>query len=533
LSAKNSISFILGEETIHLSFTKEAPFSPTTTLLNYLRQLPSRKGTKEGCAEGDCGACTVVLGELTNDKKIKYTAVDSCLVFLPMLNGKWVITVEDLKDDSNNAIENIISDTIELSENENLSTLHPVQKSMVENHGAQCGFCTPGIVMSLVGLYKNKPNPAKNVIEDALTGNLCRCTGYRPIITAAFQSCSLYAKDKFDSLEKKIIPELISLNKSRKPLYFPNSDTPYHKVFHLDDALKLRAKFPKAILLSGATDLALKVTKKFENLPEIIDISEVKELKHIKKYNNRIEIGAAVTLSALKDFIENNPKRNNRKIRKHPKYDGEEWKNTFLALHNQLCVFGSLQIRNLATLGGNIGTASPISDLISVLMAYNAEIILQNKNKIRTLKLEHFVVGYRKTAIKPGELISKIVIPIPSSNLSLYAIKISNRKHLDIATVNAGFRLLLNDKKVIEEIALFYGGMSAWTKRAVKTENFLKGKIWSKETIEKAMDFLPEDFTPISDARSSTEFRTMVAKNLLLKFYYTNNTLSPCITKVP
>jgi xanthine dehydrogenase small subunit len=473
------ISFVFDNKLTTIDFQNSSRYTPTTTVLNYLRSLPDHKGTKEGCAEGDCGACTVVLGELIKNDKIKYTAVDSCLVFLPMINRKQLITVENLKSSAGN--------------------LHPVQQAMVKKNGSQCGFCTPGIVMSLFSLYKNINTPSRQEIEEALGGNLCRCTGYEPIIDAAREACSHGSTDHFTKTESITIKMLSSL---KGDFFSINSQGEnYYQPLSLKEALRLKKKHPKAIIINGASDVALRVTKNHEKLKEIIDLSAIKKLKGISKHKTYTCVRAGTNLSDL-----------NRHA-----------KQVYPALHNMLAVFGSLQIRNLATLGGNLGTASPIGDSAPTLSAYNARLLLTNLKGTRKVKIDDFITGYRQTVCKSDELITAIEIPHVEPGIQIRFYKFSKRRDLDIATTSGGFRLQLDKKSKIKNIKLAFGGLAQETKRAKKTEKYLTGKKWNRENVNNALELLEQEFSPISDARSSAKGRIISARNLLLKFWTETN----------
>ena len=470
----SQISFVLDGRLEAVDFRDASGPTPTTTVLNYLRSLPTHKGVKEGCAEGDCGACTIVLGELNNGE-IRYKAVDSCLLFLPMIHGKQLVTVEDLKSGK--------------------GELHPVQQTMVETGGSQCGYCTPGIVMSMFSLYKNKNHPSRAEVDDALTGNLCRCTGYRPIVEAAAQSCVHHGKDHLSNLESQTSNLLKSIPK--EPIQIQTQQQQYFRPVSLVNTLRLKHDHPDALVLCGATDLALRVTKRHELLNKIIDLSAIEELRAISEDAHSMRIGAGACLSDVMSKAQNH----------------------FPAFHEMLSVFGSQQIRNLATLGGNLGTASPIGDTLPVLMAYNTRVVLESIGKKREVPMDDFITGYRQTARKPDELITGIIIPKMTDGAVVKAYKVSKRKDLDIATVSAGFRLELAGGKRIENIKIAYGGMAERTKRAAGTEEFFIGKNWDRETVEEAVLQIDKEFTPISDARSGAEFRTVAARNLLLKFW--------------
>ncbi len=471
-----SVSFVLDGKIASVDFLK-SNLRPTHTLLHYLRSLPNHKGTKEGCGEGDCGACTVVIGELDNNNKINYKAVDSCLVFLPMIHGKQVITIENLASEKN-------GETI----------LHPVQEAMVFENGTQCGFCTPGFTMSLFSLYKNYDNPMPQVIKNALSGNLCRCTGYNSILKATQEAFRNKKDDHITKEEGKIKLLLKKINKAT--ITINREDQVYMKPFSLDEALKLKSRFPQALIISGATDCALRVTKKHEILPCIIDISDVAELKSIKKDSDKFVFGAATKLEDIRMAAE------------------KELKTLF----EMLTVFGSKQVRNMATLGGNVGSASPIGDALPLLLAYGASVNLKSVDGERKMPFSDFITGYRKTNMLPNELITSVEIPIPDKKGIIKFYKLSKRKDLDISTVSVSFNLKMKNNSV-EDIIVAYGGMAAYTKRAVNTEKYLLNKKWTEETILEAVKFIEKDFEPISDARAGKEMRMIAAGNLLLKFY--------------
>lgn len=474
----NTIQFVLDNKIVEIDFNSIPELKPTTTVLNFLRSYPNHKGVKEGCAEGDCGACTVVLAENINSK-LSYKSIDSCLVFLPMLHGKQLITVENL------AVKNGYN-----------TDLHPVQKWMVEMYGSQCGYCTPGIIMSLFALYKNHNNPSKEIIEDALTGNLCRCTGYQPIIEAASKACVFNGVDHFTDNEKNIIALLGKINNSESITLKKGNQT-YIKPASLRDLLAMRKQFSDAILINGATDIALQQTKKFELLEMIMDISGVFELKDFSEDANSYFFGSGVTMENLKCLTET----------KIP------------ALYNILKVFASLQIRNIATIGGNIGSASPIGDTLPVLFAHKAKLLLKSTDETREVAIEDFITGYRTTCLKQDEIIAGVIIPKSFTDIQIKSYKVSKRKDLDISTVSATFCLALDASKNVSDIVLAYGGMAAFPKRASLTEKKLLNQKWTRENVENAMEVLYKEFVPLSDARSGAEYRKLVARNLLLKFY--------------
>lgn len=471
---QSAITFVLDGRLHRIDF-RQPGLRPTTTVLQFLRSLPTHKGVKEGCAEGDCGACTVVFGQVNQDGRIRYRSVDSCLVFLPMLHGKQLITVE-----------NVCSET---------GALHPVQQAMVDHDGSQCGFCTPGFIMSMLALYKSQSHPSRHEIDDALTGNLCRCTGYRPIIAAAAEACAQKGQDHFSSNEAHVAALLKSIPSGS--VHIQTEDQHYHRPATLAEAVSLKHRYPEALIISGATDVALRVTKRHELLPAILDISGTEELREVSDAADSIHLGAGMVLSDVMGAIE----------------------NTFPALHSMLSVFGSQQIRNLATIGGNLGTASPIGDTLPVLIAYGASVILESINGRREVAVADFITGYRKTVRRPDEIITRLRIPKPHNGIAVRSYKVSKRKDLDISTVSAGFRLELTSRQHVQSVVLAFGGMAESVKRASRAETALIGRPWVRETIEEVMPLLANEFSPISDARAGAGMRRIAASNLLLKFW--------------
>lgn len=472
-STRNYIEFILDNKLQKITWQAGSNFSPTTTLLQYLRSLENHKGTKEGCAEGDCGACTVVIAEAHEDK-ITYKAVNSCLIFLPQIHGKQIITVENVQ-------------------NEN--TLHPVQEALVELDASQCGFCTPGFVMSMFALYKDQRKSDETEITDAFAGNLCRCTGYQAISNAAHKALANKNPDHFSQNEPIILSQLNSVNRD-SALYQTNTQK-YYQPKILADALAIKNKYPDITIIGGATDIALRVTKKKALISAILDISQVAELNFIRKNQQGFEIGSATPLQVIKETIETD----------------------LPAFHDILAVFGSKQIRQVATLGGNIGSASPIGDTLPLLMAYQATVFVAGLNGEKQYPLQEFITGYRQTKLEKNEIITKIFIPIPDKTSHIDVHKISKRTDLDISTVSAALHLKLTPDNNIKNIQLYYGGMAAQTLPAKNTQDFLQGKRWSLDTLTKAGKYLEKDVSPIADARAEAEGRLLFAKNILLKFW--------------
>lgn len=474
------LRFVLDNRIVEIDFN-QVDFPPSTTMLNFLRNIPGHKGTKEGCAEGDCGACTVVLGELEGEE-IHYKAVDSCLLFLPAIHGKQLITVENLA--VRNGKELI---------------LHPVQQAMVDNYGSQCGFCTPGIVMALFALYKSEIEITRNNVIEALAGNLCRCTGYDPIYKAAIQSCSNRQPDHFDHSEPGVVKMLKEIDSGNNGLEIQTHTQKYFLPKTLEQALKILSDNPSVRIINGATDVAIRQNKFHEYLPEILDISSLTELRGIFHINDGFYIGAGTSIEVLREFAGQN----------------------LPALMPMLEVFASWQIRNVATVGGNLGTTSPIGDMLPMFIALNAQIELVSLNGTRWINMDEFVTGYRKNCLKPDEIIKGLLIPNLRDGAIFKAEKVSTRRDLDISTLSLAMHLQMNGDNAIEEIVLAYGGMADRPKRAFNTENYLRGKPLSNGLIEQAKDFLETDFIPISDARAGAEYRMLAAKNLLVKMLST------------
>lgn len=472
----NQIAFWMDGKQVTVDFTQDTRWSPTTTVLNYLRSLPHHKGTKEGCAEGDCGACTVAVGEPDANGTLRYRAIDSCLVFLPMVHGKQLITVENLGSSE---------------------ALHPVQAAMVDCDGSQCGYCTPGFIMSLFALYKAPQPPSQEDIRDALTGNLCRCTGYRPIVEAAAKSCTGNREDHFSPSETTVATALKAIAEEQSSIDIATAQASYSRPGTLEEALGFRQAHPEALIVCGGTDVGLLVTKKKLHLPMLLDLSGIAELQVHEETAHGLRLGATLSLETVKQLS----------------------KERFPALHDMLAVFGSRQIREQATLGGNLANASPIGDTPPVLIALDATVEMRNTVRQRTMKVADFITGYRSTALQPDELITAVIIPPTPAQVIVKAYKVSKRKDLDISTVSGGFWLSLDLGGRVSDIGLVYGGMAAMTKRARQAEAFLIGKPWSREHVEAAMDLVEAEFTPISDARSGKEGRRIMARNLLLKFW--------------
>ena len=466
--ASGIIKFLFNEKILELNNP-----DPNQTILNFVRTELKKTGTKEGCAEGGCGACTVVLGELNNNN-LEYRAVNACISFLPFLNGKQLLVVEDLVSKE--------------------GKLHPVQEAMVKYHGSQCGFCTPGFVMSLFSMYKNHDNFNNELIKDTISGNLCRCTGYRPIIDAAKSLNKINKIDQFSKNKKKIISLLKKINS--KNIFITNENKKYFSPKTIKELKKIIKKNTNFNFLSGGTDLSLKVTKERDDIQNIINLIDIKELDFIKKNKNFIEVGAATPLIKFENFI----------------------KKYYSDFNSVLKRYGSVQIRNVATIGGNIATASPIGDTLPILLSLDAELVIETKKNKKILSINEFFISYRKTKLKKGEFIYSIRIPLYKNNI-FKAYKISKRFDDDISSLCASFNLEINNNK-IKNAFIAFGGMAEIPKRAKICEKILKNKQLSLDNFLKAGNNLEKDFSPINDMRASKNYRMKVAKNLLIKCFY-------------
>ncbi len=459
---------------------------PTRTVLQYLREDLQRTGTKEGCAEGDCGACTVVVAEVDDTgTRLQARAINSCIQFLPTLDGKELLTVESLRDANSN--------------------LHPAQQAMIECHGSQCGFCTPGFVMSLFALYKNNANPGRREVDEALAGNLCRCTGYNPIVAAAremYRESSDTEDWRYQAGdgqagkdEKRRIAMLRKIERDG-PLQVTADKRQFLAPRDINALADLLLQYPSATLLAGGTDVGLWVTKQHRVLDTIIYTGDVAELTRATCTETHLEIGSAVTLTdAMPLLLEHYPSLTELFIR-----------------------FASPPIRNAGTLGGNIANGSPIGDTMPALLALRTQLTLRKGDETRILPLADFYLAYQETALRKGEFVERILIPLPTHDVRVESYKISKRFDQDISAVCAAFSLQLEGNRVAAFVAAF-GGMAAIPARALNCERALVGQQWNSESIAAAMNALDEDFTPLSDMRASAAYRQQVSKNLLQRFF--------------
>ena len=480
------LRFVLDGEVVHAS-----ALSPQTTVLEFLREHLGRTGTKEGCAEGDCGACTVVLAELDDGGDLRWRPINACIRLLPTIDGKALVTIESLKSGG---------------------VLHPVQQAMVESHASQCGFCTPGFAMSLFGLYKNADQCGRKEIDDALSGNLCRCTGYRPIIAAAQRMRELppaagWRAPGVDAQGRRVCNEderalatlLASLTRDAT-FDFEHAGQRYFAPTTADELAALCTAHPDARLLAGATDVGLLVTKQHSDLGTVLYTGNVRELLATRKTPTQLEIGAAVSLTDAFALLGG-----------HCPTLAEVWSR-----------FGSVPIRNSATLGGNIANASPIGDTMPVLLALGASLLLRQGDTRREMPLEDFYLGYQKTARRPGEFLETVRVPLPAPDTELRAYKLSKRFDQDISAVFACFSLRREapspDARVAA-IRIGCGGVAAIPKRALHCEAALAGRRWDGTAIAAGQAALDRDFEPISDMRAGAAYRRAALKNLLRRFH--------------
>jgi len=459
--------------------------SPTRTVLQHLREDLHCTGTKEGCAEGDCGACTVVIGELQNDT-LSLKAVNSCIQFLPTLDGRALFTVEDLKQPDD--------------------TLHPVQQAMVECHGSQCGFCTPGFVMSLWGLYLKREDsgqqeaPCRKEIDDTLSGNLCRCTGYRPIIEAAQRMTELPPV----TMAREPVTEALRALRSDTPLHYEFDGCRFDAPRTLAQLAELRAAWPDATLLAGSTDVGLWVTKQMRELKHIIYLGQVEDLQQMTQADGYLEVGAGVTLeTAYAAICGHYPQLNEMRQR-----------------------FASLPIRNAGTLGGNVANGSPIGDSMPWLIALGADVVLQSVAGRRVLALDRFYLGYQKKDMQPGEVVAAVRVPLPRPGVQFRTYKLSKRFDQDISAVCAAFALTLDGDRVAD-VRIAYGGMAATPARAPAAEAALRGQAWDEATLNAAIAAMEKDYAPLSDMRASASYRMRSAKNLLRRFWLETRPQAP------
>ncbi|WP_306226021.1 xanthine dehydrogenase small subunit [Bosea beijingensis] len=472
---RESLRFLLGDRLVEIESC-----DPTLTVLDWLRLDQRMTGTKEGCAEGDCGACTVVVGRLDR-ARVRYEAINACIRFLPTLDGCQLLTVEHLKGAD--------------------GSLHPVQQAMVECHGSQCGFCTPGFVMSLLALRLNEAEPDTGRIEDALAGNLCRCTGYEPIIAAGRRVDEIAPReaDRFLLEREAVAARLAALNDT-ETLALQGEGGRFYAPATAEALAELVAAYPQATLVAGATDVGLWVTKAMKRLDPVIYLGRIEALRTIRDEGDHLRFGAMAghidvrtALAALSPQLDELMRR-----------------------------FGGEQVRNAGTIGGNIANGSPIGDLPPALIALDAKLVLARRDETglerRTIPLESFFIEYRKQDRRPGEFVEAVLVPKLAEGVLFHASKVSKRFDEDISAACGAFRLTLGSDGRISEARLAYGGMAGIPKRAKAAEAALVGQLWNETAVAAAIAALPQDFTPLDDMRASAHYRLRIAGNLLHRF---------------
>ncbi|SFJ66436.1 xanthine dehydrogenase small subunit [Bosea sp. OK403] len=501
---RDRLRFLLGDRLVEI-----ASCDPTLTVLDWLRLDRRLTGSKEGCAEGDCGACTVVIGRLDRGA-LRYEAINACIRFLPTLDGCQLLTVEHLKGED--------------------GALHPVQQALVDCHGSQCGFCTPGFVMSLFALWLNEDAPAVTRIEDALAGNLCRCTGYEPIIAAAqrMYGPGQRSQDRFATDRPQVASKLGALQ-DQATLALGNRDSRFYAPASIDALGELMLTHPDATLVAGATDVGLWVTKGMQRLSPVISLGRIEALRDIADEGDHLRIGAMVTHVDLRKALAGLSPQLDELMRR----------------------FGGEQVRNAGTIGGNIANGSPIGDLPPALIALGARLVLARRHceersdeaiqgdverapldrfatlamteetgalQRRTIPLEDFFLDYRKQDRRPGEFVEAVLVPKLPTDALFHVSKISKRFDEDISAVCGAFFLQRDATGRISQARLAYGAMAGIPKRAKAAEAALTGRTWDEMAVSDAISALANDFQPLSDMRASAGYRLKVAGNLLRRF---------------
>jgi xanthine dehydrogenase small subunit len=450
-----------------------------TTVLAWLREQARLTGTKEGCNEGDCGACTVMVGELVQDR-LRWRAVNACLMLLPMLDGRALRTVEDL------------------------GAAHPAARAMRECHGSQCGFCTPGFVVSLAACHEQHvaqgTRPTRRELADVLSGNLCRCTGYRPILDAGEAMAAL----PFEPPDTRTVEALLRTLQTDPPLHYAHGGASCVAPRTLPALSREAAEHPQATLLAGCTDIALWSNKQFRPLPALIHLGAVAELKTIVEHDGVLHIGAGATLEDAWEAL----------AQRLPE------------LREMFQRFASPPVRHAGTMGGNVANGSPIGDSAPVLLALGARLVLRHGDRQRTLPLDGFYTGYMQNQRLPGELLERIDVPLPGTDWQVRAYKLSKRYDCDISGLAAGLALRMEGERVAEARFAF-GGLAAVSKRARAAEAAVTGQAWTEATLQAAQAALARDFQPLTDMRGSAGYRMRSAQALLKRLWLETRVADP------
>ena len=478
MTARQEIRFLLNGDDVRLDGVRSSD-----TLLDFLRIQRRLTGTKEGCAEGDCGACTVLVGSIKDDA-LHYEPINACIRFVASLDGCHVVSIEHLRGPDGG--------------------LHPVQQAMVDLHGSQCGFCTPGIVMALYALWMQTPNPTERQVETALQGNLCRCTGYEPIVKAAMAAAS-YGSPATDRLNEERATTLARLKdlKDGHRVEIKQDDDHFILPRDVDDLAAALVEYPRATIVAGATDVGLWITKFLRTITPAIFVGHLHELKTIESDEETIRIGAGVSYTDFETILS----------------------DAFPHLIEFWDRIAGWQVRNMGTIGGNIANGSPIGDTPPALIALGSEIILREGDARRALPLEDFFIEYGKQDRTPGEFVESIHVPRVAKNSLHAAYKISKRRDEDISAVCVAFNIVVKDE-IVTAARIAFGGMAGTPARASHAETALIGKSWSEATCIAAAAELDKDFTPLTDWRASSAYRMLVAKNLFRRLWLENNEAS-------
>ena len=466
---RSSVRFLHQGEVVSLS-----DVAPDETLLDYLRLRRHACGTKEGCAEGDCGACTVALGTVS-DGRLEYAPVNACICLLGMIDGKELVAVDDLTGPD--------------------GALHPVQDAMLRHHGSQCGFCTPGIVMSLFTLYHEGGRPDRQAVNDTLAGNLCRCTGYRPIVDAALEACAGAPRDAFSARRAATVERLAALDDGEDLFIGDEAAGFLAAPATVESLARLYARHPEATLVAGATDVGLWITKQLRTLPKIILLGRAAGLADLRETERGFHIGASVTYAEAEGAV--------------AAIDPD-----LVELFRRI---GGRQIRAVGTIGGNIANGSPIGDTMPALIALGTTLHLRRGKATRSLPLEDFFIDYGKQDRAPGEFVTGIDVPRLGAGEVFRCYKISKRFDQDISALLGAFRFTVEKGRIVRARVAF-GGMAATPKRAAATEAALQGlPLADPQGQEGACAALASDFQPIDDMRASARYRLETAQALLRK----------------